>query len=334
MNEQWGHHDRVAAGFFLFATYCRARYTDALHVSKLQLDITLHDGEAHGWLEAEASRTKTSTTLEKKTRHLPMSAPVRTLTRADWSGVWMRLRREAGLVAGEGTPLLPAPQEAGGWGRVPLSASSAGVWLRALLVGTEGPAVESIGTHPMKCTLLSWSAKYGLDIAVRRALGYHTSSSDRSVNIYARDCMSTPLRELQKVIDAVASEEFMPDRTRSGFFRDGDDRNNVKVPEDDIESSSESSGDEECKDQGRDEAAIDMVAGKWQCNKGTALTVLSAVYFRHQSSGCIHVLLDEGGAQFTCGRRISAAYERLPRAPAFMHPFCSTCEQIINRSRP
>ena len=152
LDDQMGVHDRIAAGFFLFATYSRARYTDALHVTNLQLDITLRDGEAHGWIEAEASRTKTSTTLEKKTRHLPMSAPIRTLTRKDWSGVWMQLRREAGLVPGAGKPLLPAPQESGGWGNVPLSASSAGVWLRALLEGTEGPPVESIGTHSMKCT--------------------------------------------------------------------------------------------------------------------------------------------------------------------------------------
>ena len=333
VDESWGQHDRIAAGFFLFATYSRARYTDALHVSNLQLDITLRDGMAHGWLEAEASRTKTSTNLEKKTRLLPMSAPVRTLTEGDWSGTWMRLRREVGLVTGEGKPLLPAPQESGGWAGVPLSASSAGVWLRALLEGTDGPPVQSIGTHSMKCTMLSWCAKYGLDIAVRRALGYHTSSADKSVNIYARDCMSTPLRELQKVIDAVANEDFMPDETRSGFFRDGDVRNHNKVPVDDIDSSSESSQDEECKDQGRDEAAIDRVAGRWQCNRETSLTSLAAVYFRHQSSRCIHILLDESGAQFSCGRRISTAYERLPKAPAFAHPLCSTCEQIINRNR-
>jgi len=92
----------------------------------------------------------------------------------------------------------------------------------------------------MKCTLLSWTAKFGLDAAVRR-LGYHTSQADRSVNIYARDSMATPFRELQRVIDAIRDKEFMPDETRSGFFRNGEARAGAGNMEEHIESFSESS---------------------------------------------------------------------------------------------
>ena len=38
--------------------------------------------------------------------------------------------------------------------------------------------------------------------------------------------MSTPLRELQKVINSIVDEEFFPDEIRSGFFRQDDVRNN------------------------------------------------------------------------------------------------------------
>ena len=39
----------------------------------------------------------------------------------------MRLRREQGLETREGMPLLPGPQEGGGWSKLPLTASSAAV---------------------------------------------------------------------------------------------------------------------------------------------------------------------------------------------------------------
>lgn len=332
VDENRGNQDRMAAGFFAFTTYCRARYSDALSVSGLRLDITLREGRAHGWLEADASRTKTSTSLEKRTRFLPMSAPVRSVSGLDWTRAWLQLRREANLEAEEGRPLLPAPNDGGGWANVPLSATSAAIWLKSLLQGSTGPDVALLGTHSMKCTLLSWTAKFGLDAAVRRALGYHTSQADRSVNIYARDSMAAPLRELQRVIDAIREKEFMPDETRSGFFRNGDARNvGAGNVEEHIESSSESSCDEEDNDQAADEVAIDKVAGSWQGNKETPWTSITAAYFRHCTSRCIHVLMDEGGSDFCCGRRITTAYVRLGKRPDFLHPMCSTCERVINR---
>ena len=332
MDESRGEQDRMAAGFFVFTTYSRARYSDALSVSALRLDITLRDGQAFGWLEADAARTKTSSSLERKTRFLPMTAPIRTVSGLDWSRAWLQLRREAGLEAAEGRPLLPAPNEGGTWANVPLSATSAGIWLRALLQGAEGPEVGSIGTHSMKSTTLSWCAKYGLDAAVRRALGYHTSSADRSVNIYARDAMAAPLRELQKVIDSICNEEFFPDETRSGFFKQDDERNRQGVAvADEIESSSESSGDEEDHDVAKDEDAINQIAGEWQGNRETRWAQVTAVYFRHSTSRCIHVLLDEAGAEFCCGRRITTAYDRMEKRPDFLHPLCSTCERVISR---
>ena len=184
----------------------------------------------------------------------------------------------------------------------------------------------------MKCTLLSWAAKFGVDASIRRALGYHTASADKSVNIYARDSMATPLRELQAVIDAVREGDFAPDETRSGFFRRDDGRSSrIQPVAEQLESSSESSCDEEDNDQAEDEDAIDRIAGAWQGNRDTPWASISAVYFRHSTSRCIHVLQDESGSDFCCGRRISVAYVRLPKRLDFLHPMCSTCERIINR---
>ncbi|MEM1009483.1 MAG: hypothetical protein AAGJ35_10790, partial [Myxococcota bacterium] len=260
----------------------------------------LKDEQAHGYLEADTSRTKTSSTLEKKTRFLTMSCPVNTISGTPWVEVWLKLRKSVNLEAGPGKPLLPAPTETDAWSSVPLTASSAGSWLRALL---DGHSPEKLGTHSLKTTLLSWSAKFGLSVPDRRALGYHQVAGDTSVFTYSRDALAGPLRQLQRVLDAIKQGEFAPDQTRSGYFNQTANDNND-------DTSSESSLDEEDHDCEVDEKAIDAVAGVWQGNANTLWTSLAAVYFRHRSSRCIHILKDEAGNEFLCGRRISSAYIR------------------------
>ena len=84
MDENRGVADRIAAGFFCFTLYSRARYSDALSVVKINEDIVLRDDMVQGFLEAEASRSKTSTTLDKKTQFLPLTAPVKSVGSTDW----------------------------------------------------------------------------------------------------------------------------------------------------------------------------------------------------------------------------------------------------------
>ena len=335
MDESAGKADRIAAGFFCFTMYSRARYSDALSVVKLTEDIVLRDERALGFLEADASRTKTSTTLEKKCRFLPLTAPVVSVGGTDWARTWMQLRRAEGLQTGEGLPLLPGPQEGGAWSKVPLTANSAALWLRNLIGDVEGPSLGDIGTHSLKATALSWCSKYGLEISTRRALGYHSTNADRSVNTYARDAMAAPLRGLQEVILAIVEQRFFPDKTRSGMFADEQmqSRANALAQEDEvIESSSESSGDEENHDFAEDEEAVDSMMTAWQANKETQWMSLAAVYFRHESSRIIHVLQDESGSEFLCGRGISHHYVRLDRRPRFLHPVCIMCERVVNRN--
>lgn len=61
-------YDRIAAGYFLFLTYGRLRYSDALYVSDVQIDEIPESRGGGGFLEARAEKTKTSTTLERKVR--------------------------------------------------------------------------------------------------------------------------------------------------------------------------------------------------------------------------------------------------------------------------
>ena len=279
-----------------------------------------------GFLEAQSKRVKTNLTLEKKTRFLLMSAPVSSVGQTDWAETWMGLRFKEKLDADEQTPLLPAPLAGNErrWSKVPPAAAHAADWLRSLLSGVDGPSGTQIGTHSFKATLLSWSSKFGLSVEDRRALGYHSGGKDLSVLTYSRDALSKPLR----VLDSIAQKTFFPDSTRSGYF--GNAKSNNDAAED-TDGSSETSADEEDRDVAGDEEAIDEVAGNLQSNGQVRWTELSAVYFRHKASRCIHVLMDEGGADFLCGRKISCSHECLVKRPAFLQPMCSTCERAISK---
>ena len=75
--------DKVAAGFFVFMLFARARYSDALSVANMEID-ELKDG-SFGFVEAQASWRKTSITLQKKTRLLPMAAQTIGVSGKNWA---------------------------------------------------------------------------------------------------------------------------------------------------------------------------------------------------------------------------------------------------------
>ena len=93
-----------------------------------------------------------------------MTCPVNTVGKTQWVETWLKLRRAESLEAGIHKPLLPAPSESGSWSNIPLTATSAGAWLRALLEGSDGPQADKLGTHSLKATVLSWCSKYGVDV--------------------------------------------------------------------------------------------------------------------------------------------------------------------------
>ena len=71
-------YSRIAAGFFLVLTFGRLRFSDAQSITSMELEIPL--GAKHGYLECAAERCKTATTLEKRTRLLPVVIPTRSFT--------------------------------------------------------------------------------------------------------------------------------------------------------------------------------------------------------------------------------------------------------------
>ncbi|CAK9064420.1 unnamed protein product, partial [Durusdinium trenchii] len=312
--------DRIAAGYFLLLIFGRLRFSDGLHISSMKLDVITVGTDLEGFLECEAERTKTSITLERKTRHLPIAIPILGFSDPSWVLTWLELRDKAGLKCERGTPLMTSPMADGSWSKTPLPVSSAGEWLRALSKVSDGAAVR-IATHSCKSTLLSMCSKFGLEHSVRRMLGYHSCSKDKSLLVYSRDSMSLPLRRLREVIMAVRTDMFFPDKTRSGYFAPGSTcESNQPASDDDGSLDSESRGSESEEDDipEEEEKAVAQVVGPWRPQEATD----SLCYARRKTSRCLHVLADEGGTHFRCGRTANANYLRLDEKPEFVYPAC------------
>ena len=71
-------------------------------------------------------------------------------------------------------------------------------------------------THSMKATLLSWVGKQGFPRDIRRMLGGHKKPGDRMPDLYCRQAMAEPLRQLGHGMLWVTSGGFDPDATKSG----------------------------------------------------------------------------------------------------------------------
>ena len=316
--------DRIAAGYFLLLVFGRLRFSDGVQITEMKMDAIIVDGSPSGFLECHAERTKTSLTLERKTRFLPVAVPLLGFTDPCWVQTWLEVRQQQGLECKQGIPLMASPIQGGGWSKVPLPASSVGDWLRSLLkVEERGP--RRVATHSCKSTILSMCAKFGIEGVHRRMLGYHSHSKDQSLLVYSRDAMALPLRKMVTMIECVRASKFFPDKTRSGYFApDSDLQNNEPQSDDEASDTSRGSDSEEDRDHQEDEEVATKVVGTWAPEEASE----TKQYARHKTSRCIHAFADEGGTHFKCGRLASNSYMRLDAKPDFMFPVCQGCFKV------
>ena len=203
--------DRVAAGCFLLCVYMRARFSDMIHMTAFKADELFIDGFLEGYIECSVTRSKSAYTTERKTQFLPMAAPRRGLSSGDWFASWQAASVASGKPRGEDVPNLPAPTE-GGWSKVPLTASEGCTWLVSILkcCGFANEDLVNVGTHSCKSTCLSWCAKYGVPLDVRRHLGFHSVPGDKTAIVYSRDAAAGPLRHLDEVLRSIRAGTFDP----------------------------------------------------------------------------------------------------------------------------
>ena len=333
--------DRHAAGCFLFMVFARARFSDMLNVGKLEFDLSSSDKGTRGYVEAEVTRSKTSFSVDRKVRLLPMTATMNGVSGESWGEAWKSVVAEAGIQVGHGKPLLPG-RTPDGWHPLPLTAEAATSWLRSLLQTGEffqDSRLQLLGTHSCKSTCLSWLAKWGATPDMRRLMGYHVADKMSTMLIYGKDNTSAGLREIDVILDAIRDGEFVPDSNRAGMFPFLEDRTESMkrqdVPAFDghcTDSSSEDSVDEDEPDHNAREAAENAVLGKWDGLVEVDKLPEGALYFRHPLSRTIHLQEDESGLKFTCGRDITRIYIALPSRPQTLLPVCKQCFNKFRKS--
>ena len=126
---------------------------------------------------------------------LPVVSPMISVSGAKWYEAREQARSALDLgVEGEiPFPLLPRFDEHGAPFKQSLQASEIGEYLRQTL---KVPSLSrnTLRSHSCKVTPLSWMAKSGASLQLRRNLGHHLDLASKSAECYSRDAMAPALR--------------------------------------------------------------------------------------------------------------------------------------------
>ena len=226
-----------------------------------------------------------------------------------------------------------------------LQATEIGCYLRNVLK-VEHASANDIRSHSLKVTTLSWMAKAGCSLSVRRSLGHHLDPGACSATIYSRDAMATPLRELCRIFKLIADGAFMPDNTRSGRFKD--ETQGASAAQTQLESEEESlesyempfseklagdtddSGTDASSDAGEksDSELLDTTT-LWELVEPRHRPNLVQVKpgletWMHVQSHVMH-LLAQDSKRFICGRVVSDRYKVVQQGASCECTRCQTC---------
>jgi len=249
------------AGFLLFCAHSRSRCSDA---SRIVHEPFLDESAGPGAAEASfiethvvGSSTKSGNTAKKARLDIPVVGLSYGLSDMPWGFSWLEIRSQLGLDATLDGCLQRDLLASGTFGEGRLKPGQATEWLRFLLLklDVESSELKNVGSHSCKATFLSMAAKAGLDRDVRRTLGGHAPPNDKSVDIYSRDSLSAPLRDLAKLFTSMRNDEFDPDASRSGRW--------AKVPAPGAANSSASIVCSECHESVVGKSAFICDCGSW-----------------------------------------------------------------------
>ena len=177
---------------------------------------------------------------------MPLIAPALGLGRVSWAVAFAKVATAVGLgfESRDEGPLLPAPDQTGGWMSRSVTTAEAGAWLRQILQ-KGGQPCRGITGHSLKSTTLSWASKFGLDKHARLQLGHH-ATADGTLNTYGRDFLAPALRKYDEMLAAVRNGSFYPDLTRSGRVQGLGRAVKVEISDDEIAEPGLSSFASEC----------------------------------------------------------------------------------------
>lgn len=316
----------LVAGQLAFCLHACSRFSDSLHIEELTVstygNICL--------VETSTRKHKTATTKEKKSRFLPMSCLGIGLGLLNWAANWVKARDFWGIDVRSGTA-LPAYSEVDcKLITRPLTTGEATLYLREILTNQGCPSaeVESVTTHSLKVTILTWAAQScRISFQDRMLMGHHIPKGDMSVLVYSREEMIRLLAQTHGLLQLIRDGVLDPDRPRvRKLAKLLKRKRDESVSESSAESSSESSdsSDEDCDVE---DCVVDERACMGLSAQEPPAEMLDVSSLRiHKLSGVAHSL--DGDDKFACGRKLTANYMELdPTWELQTLPVCLQCQR-------
>ncbi len=213
---------KILAGFARMCVGASLRNADGTSISTgpvVEPNRVRREKKGYGFLETRAGILKNTQKKGKRRRPIPVATHSWGLVEEGWAQKLLETRKKKGRSADKDGSIMPAcgPD----WvliGGTRMSSDTLTISLREILVlmGIERAEAQTYTSHSMKATMLSWAGKCGLKKNIRRVLGRHSKARDSMPELYSRDELAEPLRQLGHVVAWVSSGAFIPDATRSG----------------------------------------------------------------------------------------------------------------------
>eukprot|EP00435_Cladocopium_sp_Y103_P025823 s4440_g6.t1 len=343
--------DRVLLGGILIMVFGCARASDMTRAIRICIDRdTRHEADRSpddpcGYIEVGVLGHKGAHSSTHKRLVLPVVAPMVSLSQSPWWDSWIEARMALNLVTEDDldVPLMNRFDANGVATEQSLVASGIGEFLRQCLDVDTKPK-NLVRSHSCKATVLSWMCKFGSPLHLRRIAGHHVDSSAKSAETYGRDSLSPSLRELTKVVMAVACGRFLPDQTRSGRFTVPAGKTDGGAASDCSDGSFEMPFSEPGESDAASESAETDISSDAETDAGETIDDSTTLWellrpelrprlipvcetleqHKHTISGVVHLRKPEA-QRFLCGRIFNVRYERKLRASSDECQKCTTC---------
>ena len=297
-------HKAVIAGHVLFCIYSCARWADSIRLTDIE---SFHRGRI-AIVETATEHHKSALTDEAKALFLPFLCLGAGLVEGyPWSTAWLAAR----TIHKVGRPFTWAAitswsDKANKFTATPMSSTEATLWLREVLeeVGFPREVTETVSSHSLKSTLLSWSAKSGkFTDPQRRQMGHHLDPQDRSMLVYSRDTYAPIAVATRLMLDDIVAGKFDPDLPRIDRIAQA-----VEVLGDEASPDSSSSSDDDDLEANSPSTKLTTLPQMDEARHPDIPYVPPEFVMVHRLSAVMHVSATD--TTFACGRKISSSYIR------------------------
>ena len=170
----------------------------------------------------------------------------------------------------------------------------------------------------------------GLGTEIRQVLGHH-STGKKSHEIYNRDLLAVPLRQLESLFQRIRTGAFLPDTSRSGMVTDKtvtDPASTYKlapIQEEDPSSCSESSSTDSSSTE--QSSQDDELPGLYNPLVTPEVWNPHFKMFKHVRTQVVHLLADgTTHNSFSCGVKLTPDYKQVDSSKFLEFRKCKRCE--------